>query len=76
LPPIHGDIKFAAPEWEFVNDTIMNFGKGVPFKIIYITEDSFAVQTITFRAGSVYKFYKEEDQLTPIDKSVPPVVLP
>jgi hypothetical protein len=76
LPPVHGDIKFVASEWELVNDTIMNFGRGVPYKILYITEDSFALQSLTFNEVYIYKFYKEEDQLTPIDKSVPPVVLP
>jgi hypothetical protein len=64
----HDDIEFVASEWKFINDTTMMFGKDIPYKILYFTEDSFALKTLIFKKERSIKFYKQKDQTTLISK--------
>jgi len=75
LSEIHSDIVFVESEWNFPNDSIMNFGRDVPCKILFFSKDSFSLKPLSFD-GWTSKFYKEADQTTTIDTTIPPPVYP
>lgn len=74
LPAVHSDIGFVENEWDFPNDSIMFFGRDVPYKILFFTKDSFGITAVSFEKRVV--FYKEKDQISTIDSTIPQLIYP
>lgn len=73
---IHADIEFAEDVWSLPNDSTMKFGSDLHYKIIYFNKDSFRLKPLDTIFHWELIYYKEKDQISPIDTTIPAPIFP